>query len=107
MNFRVYSRPAMMMMDAREVFVFGTDDKRQTFVIEPMVYKVVPKGSAFERPMVHGSHGCEFMQALLNHAWDIGLRPAGFNDAKLETGAIKYHLEDMRRLVFDGSAAPT
>lgn len=42
----------------------------------------------------------EFMQAMLDHAWSIGMRPAGFADVPLQTQALKDHLQDMRALVF-------
>lgn len=44
----------------------------------------------------------EFCQAIMDEAWNEGMRPTGFTDVKNETTAIKYHLEDMRKLVFKG-----
>lgn len=44
--------------------------------------------------------GTEVLQAMIEHAWSIGLRPAGFSDVPLQTEAIKAHLADMRALVF-------
>lgn len=41
------------------------------------------------------------LQELMNELWNLGIRPsngAGDNNA---FEAVKYHLEDMRRLVFD------
>lgn len=35
-----------------------------------------------------------------------GLRPAGFTDVKNETAAIRYHLEDTRKLVFKFDTPP-
>lgn len=42
----------------------------------------------------------EFAQAILDAAWEVGMRPKGFTDIQNETTAIKEHLGDMRRLVF-------
>lgn len=39
-------------------------------------------------------------QAILDAAWEQGLRPTGFADVKNETAAIKGHLADMRALAF-------
>ena len=40
-----------------------------------------------------------FMQAMLDEAWEHGLRPRGFEDHTNELTAVRYHLEDMRKLV--------
>lgn len=42
----------------------------------------------------------EFCQAIMDAAWEEGIRPKGFRDIKNETTALKSHLDDMRRLVF-------
>ena len=42
----------------------------------------------------------DFAQAIMDAAWDAGLRPTGFADVKNETAAIRAHLTDMRQLVF-------
>lgn len=39
-----------------------------------------------------------FLQAMLNLAWGEGMRPTGFADVKNEIAAVRYHLEDMRKL---------
>lgn len=38
-------------------------------------------------------------QQLLQVLWDLGVRPKG---REAEMTAVKLHLDDMRRLVFDG-----
>lgn len=46
----------------------------------------------------------EFLQAALDAAWDLGLRPSGFADHGRELSAVRDHLHDMRALVYaDGS----
>lgn len=37
-----------------------------------------------------------FLQAAMDAAWEIGLRPAGYADVANEIAAVRYHLEDMR-----------
>ena len=40
--------------------------------------------------------------ALMNALWSAGLRPTvGRHDSQSQVEAMKYHLEDMRRLVFE------
>lgn len=47
-----------------------------------------------------GVDGTTFLQAILDHAWEEGLRPAGFYDGPKELAAVRAHLADMRALVF-------
>ena len=42
-----------------------------------------------------------FVQAILDAAWDAGMRPAAQKDATEELKAVRYHLEDMRALAFE------
>ncbi len=49
-------------------------------------------------PMVPCEDAEGFMQAILDAAWEAGLRPEGFADHKNELTAVRYHLEDMRKL---------
>lgn len=39
-----------------------------------------------------------FLRAAMDAAWEIGLRPTGFEDSTNELTAVRYHLEDMRLL---------
>lgn len=41
-----------------------------------------------------------FLRAALNAAWELGLRPDGFEDTRESMKATSRHLEDMRSLVF-------
>jgi hypothetical protein len=40
------------------------------------------------------------LQALMDLAWENGMRPTGFKDVLNETAALKKHLEDMRAILF-------
>lgn len=40
----------------------------------------------------------DFMQAVLDEAWAHGLRPKSFESHENELTAVRYHLEDMRKL---------
>lgn len=39
-----------------------------------------------------------FLQAAIDAAWEMGMRPKGFADHTSELKATRYHLEDMRVL---------
>jgi len=42
----------------------------------------------------------EIMQALLDAAWENGMRPSGYGDVKESVAAVKAHLSDMRMIAF-------
>lgn len=44
--------------------------------------------------------GAEFLRAALNCAWDMGLRPDGFNDTRESMKATNAHLQDFRAIAF-------
>lgn len=57
----------------------------------------------YREPLRHKDIGApvrEIAQAILDAAWDAGLRPNGFSDVKNETVAIRAHLNDMRCITF-------
>lgn len=39
-----------------------------------------------------------FLQAALDAAWELGMRPTAYADHTNELKAVRYHLEDMRTL---------
>lgn len=47
--------------------------------------------------------GPEQAQELFNKLWQLGFRPKDGTGNGGHIEALKYHLEDMRRLVFDGA----
>lgn len=46
-------------------------------------------------------------QQLINELWKAGLRPNNGEGSGQHTEALKYHLEDMRRLVFNAPVHQT
>lgn len=75
-----------------------------TVYLLDMIFEERPPGSYHEplrtKMWEHGVQMREIAQAILDSAWEAGLRPSGFTDVQNETAALKYHLEDMRSLVF-------
>lgn len=56
-----------------------------------------------DKPFLKSDYGSRadvrgFMQAVMDAAWEEGMRPTGFADVKNEIAAVRYHLEDMRKL---------
>lgn len=52
-----------------------------------------------------GERAREFLQAMMNAAWEIGIRPSSAQDQRNELAAVRYHLEDMRKIAL-GSMKP-
>ena len=42
----------------------------------------------------------ELIQAILDAAWEGGMRPRGFSDIKNETAALREHLSDLKTIAF-------
>ena len=40
----------------------------------------------------------DFLRACMDAAWEIGMRPTGYEEHKQEVSAVGYHLEDERKL---------
>jgi len=73
------------------------------YVVEPMslVIKRFDHGVDVEPTFRFEEHnGEEFLQSLVNALVSIGYKPDEVKASDKQVEAIKYHLEDMRRLVF-------
>jgi len=51
-------------------------------------------------------NGQDFLRAALNAAWELGMRPDGFDDTRESMKATAAHLEDMRAIAFHKVGAP-
>ena len=74
-------------------------------VLQAPEVKSYPPGSLLptDHAFLHSDYGGRadvkgFMQAVMDAAWEDGMRPTGFADVKNEIAAVRYHLEDMRKL---------
>ena len=66
-------------------------------VAKPVMYEQVDRG-AFVEPCLRLPF--DMAQKLMDELWHAGVRPAQSIGTEGQSSAIKYHLEDMRRLVF-------
>lgn len=88
--------------DLRRLFIVHRSQGKNARV-RPLTLEVVDPGLLVDAPTLDGTwesnFGVEgFMQAALDAAWEMGLRPTGFADHTNELKAVRYHLEDMRAL---------
>ncbi len=91
-------------MDGEEVVIFKGENIVR-FTLEPF-----DRHGIVTEPTVRSmEEGDSFLRAVLNAAWELGLRPDGFNDTRESMAATNKHLEDMRTLAFYkiGAEKPT
>ena len=82
-------------------YQFALIDKSfdKMYVAEPFVMREVLKGGAIGQPTFSLQRSA--IQALFNKLWDDGFRPTDGTGNSGHVEALKYHLEDMRKLVFE------
>lgn len=73
----------------------------RSFIQAPLTLRTYDECARIEDAdvdLMRDMDGQAFLQAMLEAAWEIGLRPKDFADHKNELTAVRYHLEDMRML---------
>lgn len=71
------------------------------YVAAPVTFeKVNPGEMSTAGPMLRldGRQDKDFLQEMMDAAWNAGVRPSELNDLSSTLEATKYHLEDMRLL---------
>ena len=61
-------------------------------------FKSVGEGLKVSGPAIAGMESEQFMRAVMNAAWDLGIRPDGFNDTKESMAATQAHLADLKSI---------
>ncbi len=74
----------------------------QVGIVQPFTTHIIKEGELMpESDGVLGEFSQEtddFLRAIMDVAWDAGIRPTSFEDHANELKATRYHLEDMRVL---------
>jgi hypothetical protein len=86
----------------RRLAIIRVDQLGVETVAKPLVFEPLDERELIEATIDRSGEAEQFLQACLDHAWDLGMPPAGFLDTTRETAALKEHLHDMRALVFKG-----
>lgn len=89
----------------REVWVRKQEGERIITVESPIIC-VNPNPGELRQPLFTGPDTDAVLQALLDHAWELGLRPRGFFDTTNQVAAMQAHMADLRALVFKGKVQP-
>lgn len=101
-KFHVVREPWLLQEKLYILFEDGLNDTLS--VVAPLTVTEHKRGEAIlDRPTFTNT-GMDnndfrgFLQAAMDAAWKIGLKPEGYEEASSELKATKFHLEDMREL---------
>jgi len=83
------------------IFMADLDDRKPDKMAQaqPIVFEEVERISGMSPCIVQPP---EFAHRMIDALWDAGFRPSKQIEEASQVVAIKYHLEDMRKLVFKG-----
>lgn len=92
---------------ANEVFLIrreadGTEAMVTGFALNTIPHHGVALGDDI-KPIMDGTN---FLQSVMDAAWEAGIRPSGYKDTERSITAMDAHLQDMRRLVFETPDQP-
>ena len=79
-------------------------DGSMDVLCSPMIHRVEPASMLDEKDVFlydisgFGENVRQFLQAMSDAAWEIGIKPKQIEDNSNELKATKFHLEDMRSL---------
>ncbi len=80
------------------LYLMREDHLGRSFVTN-MELETIAGGGVSPRPdWIEVGEAKDFLQAMLDCAWEAGMRPLNFSDHTNELTAVRYHLEDMRTL---------
>ena len=104
MTWKAVLETSEMKLDRLYLFCRAFKGKAQ--YVKPFVMQERTEGQEIEPTMFDtyeniqdGYPGVrDFMQAILDEAWSHGMRPKSFEEHTNELKAVRYHLEDMRKL---------
>jgi hypothetical protein len=92
------------MLDGTKIYIVRYDPVLRTQSIAAPVsldFQEISENMQLPEPTFkfRREEGYQFLQSLSNALTEIGFRPNEIESANRELAAVKYHLEDMRRLI--------
>ena len=92
---------------SRRLFMVISGPPGSRSYVKPLVVETVALGLAYDEATISETREDQadglgdvtgFLQAALDAAWELGMRPTAYADHTNELKAVRYHLEDMRAL---------
>lgn len=107
MGYRVHLQNlAMMGLAGHRMFVMRENHDGSGDVLHKITvqhhgpHENIPESEAFlDDSSMPGWRVRDFLQAMSDAAWELGIKPKQIEDNSNELKATKFHLEDMRTLV--------
>ena len=99
---KVYLRHDDMRLQTNLYLIFE-DETGQRSIVEPMTLVVSPlHDEHYQKPTMTFEHhyATDFLQGMANELATLGYTPDRLKMSQSELAAVRYHLEDMRKLVF-------
>jgi hypothetical protein len=107
--------PELSRFRARVVPEYGIGRRRllvmldrrpgQVEVVTGFEFKTMPEGHMFTGDEGIPDDG-NLLQAVVDAAWEAGVRPTGYSDIKNETAALREHMNDLRTVAFHALKIP-
>jgi hypothetical protein len=90
------------LLNGIQINIFEKNERGAIAIARPLTLEVVDTQSPVCHPptIQVGYNDEQFLQSIVDQAWDMGIRPRYARETTPEINAIKYHLEDVRRLAF-------
>lgn len=82
------------------LYLIDTDSGGAARQVRPVAFAPATAGS-LRKPAVsmEPDEGRQFLQAIVDAAWENGIRPTGYDDFRRENDARRAHLDDLRAVV--------
>jgi len=85
-------------LDQVNLYVGYLDEQNHSNYAKPLEYELMTEPFHVDPTVTISRENAQF---LMDEFWKIGFRPTEGTGSAGALDAVKYHLEDMRRLVFD------
>lgn len=96
-NRDIWTFPSISMLFVKR---FVNDSNESIAVAEPMLFKKVEEHGVRHPPTIELR--IDEATALMDDLWRCGIRPSNGDGSVGEIAAVRNHLADMQKLVFDG-----
>lgn len=104
MTFKVHTRPDFQRDDIELHIIHTSPTGQKGIVTNLTMFAVAPGGALPANPgrimAPEVGDQRQFLQAMLEAAWEVGMRPAGYSDVAGSMRAGEAHLQDMRAIAF-------
>jgi hypothetical protein len=99
-TFRLHVEEDFRSRDVRLFVEHKSDMGGRSVLVGLMFDEYSPEREVDGRLLPYEDSQRQFLQAIVDGAWEAGFRPSGYGDVKESLSAKDAHLQDMRALAF-------